>query len=74
MATDHNDLQQKAHSSGEAVVDHQETGKQRISPLTGRPVKGIDWTKILEEHNLESPGYKETIEKMKRDGKINKPG
>jgi len=30
----------------------------------------IDWGAILARHNLETPGYKETVEKMKKDGAL----
>lgn len=70
MAADYNDLQQKTDANREAVVDHEEARKQGIPPAAGRPIRGIDWTSILAKHGLESPGYKETIEKMKREGKI----
>ena len=30
----------------------------------------MNWTEILKRNNLESPGYKETIDQMKKEGRI----
>lgn len=68
--TNYNDLQQKVDANGKRVVDNTETDAQGVSTNTKRPARGIDWTSILERNGLESPGYKETITKMKADGRL----
>jgi hypothetical protein len=35
-----------------------------------RPPRGLNWTQILKDAGLEAPGYHETIEKMKKEGRI----
>lgn len=70
MDSDLNDLQQKADTNGKKMVDNEETSNQGIPSTAQRPARGQDWTSILRKANLEAPGYRETIEKMKREGKI----
>lgn len=65
-----NNLQQKVDPNGEGLVDNEKTGTPGVSATSGRSSRGIDWTAILSRANLESPGYKETIEKMKADGRL----
>lgn len=65
-----NNLQQKVNANGEELVDNEETDASGVSTTPERPVRGIDWTTILARLNLESPGYKETVEKMKADGRL----
>jgi hypothetical protein len=68
--TGNNDLQSKANASGKGVVDNKKANEQGLSSSARRPVRGLDWTFILERAGLESPGYRETIDKMKADGKL----
>jgi hypothetical protein len=46
-------------------VDNQEAPEQTISRT-----RGLNWTEILRRTGLESPGYHETIAKMKQEGRI----
>jgi hypothetical protein len=63
-------LQQEIDSNGKAVVDNKEATTSGVSGTAKRPIRGLDWTSILSRSNLESPGYRETIEKMKADGRL----
>jgi hypothetical protein len=67
------DLQQKIDATGESLVDNKETSQQRLAnaPRERKP-RGLDWTAILKNAGLETPGYEETIETMKREGRIKK--
>lgn len=70
MATGDNNLQSKVNTNGKKLVDNQEAAKQGLSAPAKRPVRGLDWTAILERAGLESPGYRETVEQMKKEGRI----
>lgn len=70
MESSDNHLQQKINKNGERLVGNEKANTQRVSADTKRPVRGIDWTEILARNGLESPGYKETIEKMKAEGRL----
>lgn len=72
MEPNFNDLQSKVDANGKKMVDNQETSVCDLSRSTGRSVRGLDWTSILRKANLESPGYHETVEKMKKDGRLGK--
>lgn len=69
MATGANDLLPTANQRGEALVDNEKTGKQGLPIAPGRAY-GMNWTKILAEKGLESPGYQETIRRMRKEGRI----
>lgn len=61
------------HSLGgdpKGLVDNEEATSQRISNSRGNLKSAIDWTTILKEHGLETPGYHEVIAKMKELGRI----
>lgn len=70
MASGDNNLQSKADASGKGLVDHQETSNQGLPTPAKRSVRGLDWTAILDRAGLESPGYKETVDQMKKEGKL----
>jgi hypothetical protein len=59
----------KVDKRGEGLVDHEETSKQRIPGTPGKRY-GMNWTEILARENLESPGYHETVSKMRSAGRI----
>jgi hypothetical protein len=44
-------------------VDHEKTKGETV-PFKPR---GIDWTKLLSERGLESPGYQETTRKIREE-------
>lgn len=58
-------VQHPTNAGGEGMVDNQKTTKQRVPRVTG-----INWTRILAERGLETPGYHETIDLMKRNKRI----
>lgn len=70
MDTNLNNLQQEADANRKRLVDNEEASEQRLPGAPGRSVRGQDWTSILRKANLEAPGYRETIEKMKQEGKL----
>lgn len=59
-------LSNQTNHSREGMVGDQEASKQGL-PSTR---SGINWTRILAERGLESPGYHEVIAKMKQEGRI----
>jgi hypothetical protein len=65
MGTNTDSLQSSLESRRERVVDNEEATKQGL-PRT----RGLDWTSMLAKTGLESPGYHETIAKMKTEGRI----
>lgn len=65
MGTNTDPVQPSAEPGREGLVDNQETPKQRVPRASG-----LDWTSMLAKSGLESPGYHETIAKMKQEGKI----
>ncbi len=67
MDPDLDDLQQKADTGRKGLVDNKKASKQGVSTITGRPLRGQDWTSILRKINLEAPGYQETVEKIKEE-------
>lgn len=70
MESSNNDLQQKADENGKGLVDNEKTSNKGLSTDARRPVRGLDWTSILAKAGLESPGYRETVEKMKAEGRL----
>lgn len=65
MGTNTDSVQPSTESDRKGLVDNQEAPKQRLSRT-----RGLDWTSMLAKSGLESPGYHETIAKMKQEGKI----
>lgn len=65
MGTNTDPLQPPSQPRGERVVDNKEAPKQGLSRT-----RGLDWTAMLAKSGLESPGYHETIAKMKMEGRI----
>lgn len=59
-------IQHKTHATRERMVDNEKTIKQSV-PKSGN---ALDWTKILTRNNLESPGYRETVDQMKKEGRL----
>ncbi len=51
---------------GKALVDNEKAGKQRLPIAPGRAY-GMNWTEILAEQQLESPGYQETLRAMRKE-------
>lgn len=54
--------------SREAVVDHSKANSKGIpgNAKRGNSLSDTFWTEILSARNLESPGYHETIDAMKK--------
>lgn len=69
MAAGADDLLPTADERGEALVDNEKTSKQGL-PFTPRRAYGMNWTKILAEQGLESPGYQETVSRMRKEGRV----
>lgn len=69
MAASADDLLPTTDQRGEVLVDNKETGKQGLPVAPGRAY-GMSWTRILAEEGLESPGYQETIQRMRKEGRI----
>lgn len=69
MEPSDDDLLPKALERGEELVVYEKAGKQRISGTTGKRY-GMNWSEMLAAADLESPGYHETIDKMRRAGRI----
>jgi len=69
MAAGSDDLLPATDAGGKALVDNKKAGKQRISGPVGRRY-GMNWTEILAKKGLETPGYKETVDQMRKDGRI----
>jgi hypothetical protein len=70
MATGDNHIQQEIDTNGKRLVGNQEACSKMLPANAKRPVRGMNWTEILEKAGLKSPGYTETIEKMKKEGKL----
>lgn len=70
MATGDNNLQSKTNTNREELVDYKKTSSQGLPTPPERFVRGLDWTAILKRAGLESPGYKETVDRMKKEGRI----
>lgn len=70
MESGNDNIQSKVDKDGKGMVDNQKTDPQSVPSDAGRPVRGLNWTAILARAGLESPGYKETVEKMKADGRL----
>jgi hypothetical protein len=47
------------------LVGNEETKGQAVSRRSG-----MNWTEILARNGLESPGYKETVDQMRKEGRI----
>lgn len=56
----------QAYTGGEGLVGDKETGQQGLPRTSSR----LNWTEILARSGLETPGYHEVIEKMKKEGRI----
>jgi len=69
MAADSDDLLPKTDAGGKALVDNKKTSKQGIPGPIGKRY-GMNWTEILAKRGLETPGYKETVDQMRKDGRI----
>jgi hypothetical protein len=69
MAAGSDDLLPAADAGRKALVDNKKTGKQRISGPAGKRY-GMNWTEMLAKKGLETPGYKETVDQMRKDGRI----
>ena len=70
MAASNNYIQQEIDTDGKGLVGNKEACSEMLSADAKRPIRGLNWTEILERAGLESPGYRETIDKMKKDGKL----
>lgn len=51
------------------MVDNEKAGKQGLPIAPGRAY-GMNWTRMLAEQGLESPGYQDTIRRMRKEGRI----
>jgi hypothetical protein len=69
VVPDSNVIQHSIDGIFKAMVGDQEALDQGL-PDTGFSGRGLNWTKILKEHNLETPGYHEVIAEMKKLGRI----
>lgn len=69
MESSHDHLLPEAVERGEELVVYEKTSKQRISGIAGKRY-GMNWSEMLVAANLESPGYHETINEMRRAGRI----
>jgi hypothetical protein len=69
MAAGPDNLLPATDARGKALVDNKKAGKQRISGPAGKRY-GMNWTEILAKRGLETPGYKETVDQMRKDGRI----
>jgi hypothetical protein len=72
MESNLNNLQQKINANGKELVDNEKAAAPGVPGPAKRSIRGLDWTSILRKAKLESPGYHETIEKMKEDGRLGK--
>lgn len=70
MATGDNHIQQEIDTNGKGLVGNEKASSEGIPINAERPVRGLNWTEILSKAGLESPGYRETIDKMKADGRL----
>lgn len=64
MGTGFDDLLPATEPSRKAVVDDKKTPEQRV-PDTSKPLRGMNWTEMLSKKGLESPGYQETVAKIR---------
>lgn len=69
MDSDPDIIQHSIDGLAESLVGNKEASSKGLSD-TGFNGRGINWTKILRENNLETPGYHEVIAEMKRLGRI----
>ncbi len=69
MAASSDNLLPATDANGKALVDNKKASKQRISGPIGKRY-GMNWTEILAKKGLETPGYKETVDKMRENGQI----
>jgi hypothetical protein len=58
-----------SNQRGKTLVDNEKTGKQGLPIAPGRAY-GMNWTRILADQQLESPGYQETLLRMRKEGRI----
>lgn len=56
--------------SGKAMVDNNEAKGKAVPRAAGRQFSPGFWTETLGKLGLESPGYHETVELMKANGKL----
>lgn len=63
------DLLPASDERREILVDNKKASEQGVSPTPRKPY-GMNWTKILAEKGLESPGYQDTVKKMRDEGRI----
>lgn len=45
-------------------------GSSGLNLSQAKTRRGINWTQILASNGLETPGYKETVDKMRKEGRI----
>lgn len=69
MDSGSDNLLPKTKQGRKALVDNKETTEQELSTTAIR-TRGLNWTEILARHGLESPGYRETFEKMQNARKV----
>jgi hypothetical protein len=69
MAPSPDNLLSKTDGKGKTLVDNKKANSESVSTTSKRRL-GMNWTEILKRNNLESPGYKETIDQMKKEGRI----
>ena len=62
-----NAVPSEALKTGKALVGDQKAERQAVPRGSA-----LNWTEILAKNGLESPGYRETIDKMKAEGRIKK--
>jgi hypothetical protein len=70
MAAGDNHIQQEIDTNGKGLVGNEKASSKGVPANAERPVRGLNWTEILSKAGLESPGYRETIDKMKADGRL----
>lgn len=64
MGSSADDLLSTPGDSRKAMVGNQKANEQGL-PRTTKQLRGLNWTEILNKHGLESPGYQETVAKMR---------
>ncbi len=69
MASSSDNLLPETGEGRKELVGDQKAVKQGIPGKAGK-CYGMNWTQILEDTGLESPGYHETVRKMREQGRI----
>lgn len=59
-------VQHSPNAERKGMVDNEEASMQRVSRIRGR----LNWDAILARVGLEAPGYHETVDQMKKEGRI----